>query len=87
MPRYALWLMAEVAIVGADIQEVIGSAIALALLSRGAVPLWGGVLLTGAPSCRLTYLLLLRVLVFCSLYLLPTTDLRDRWCIRISFEH
>lgn len=44
--RYALWLMAEVAIIGSDIQEVIGSAIALLLLSHGAIPLWGGVLLS-----------------------------------------
>ena len=34
MPRYALWLMTEIAIIGSDIQEVIGSAIAILLLSR-----------------------------------------------------
>ena len=34
IPRYALWLMTEVAIIGSDIQEVIGSAIAILLLSR-----------------------------------------------------
>lgn len=48
--RYGLWIMAEIAIIGSDIQEVIGSAIALLLLSRGAVPLWGGVLLSVALS-------------------------------------
>jgi natural resistance-associated macrophage protein len=32
------------------LQEVIGSAIALLLLSGGAVPLWGGVLLSVAMS-------------------------------------
>lgn len=48
--RYALWIMAEIAIIGSDIQEVIGSAIALLLLSQGAIPLWGGVLLSVAVS-------------------------------------
>jgi natural resistance-associated macrophage protein len=38
--------MAEIAIIGSDIQEVIGSAIALLLLSRGMIPLWAGVLLS-----------------------------------------
>lgn len=33
-PRIILWLMAEVAIIGSDIQEVIGSAIAINLLSN-----------------------------------------------------
>lgn len=33
-PRITLWLMVEIAIVGSDIQEVIGSAIALNLLSN-----------------------------------------------------
>ena len=35
--------MAELAIIGSDIQEVIGTAIAVSLLSGGAVPLWAGV--------------------------------------------
>lgn len=45
-PRIALWLMVELAIIGSDMQEVIGSAIALNLLSVGRIPLWGGVLIT-----------------------------------------
>ncbi|XXG56983.1 hypothetical protein AAC387_Pa03g4265 [Persea americana] len=44
--RITLWVMAEVALIGADIQEVIGSAIAIKILSHGVVPLWGGVLIT-----------------------------------------
>jgi len=40
-----LWILLEVALVGADIQETIGSAIAIALLSEGRIPLWGGCLL------------------------------------------
>ncbi|WOL12637.1 metal transporter Nramp2 [Canna indica] len=42
----ALWLMAELALIGADIQEVIGSAIAIKILSGGVIPLWGGVVIT-----------------------------------------
>ncbi|XP_067832894.1 natural resistance-associated macrophage protein 2-like isoform X2 [Heptranchias perlo] len=45
-PRIALWLMVELAIIGSDMQEVIGSAIAINLLSVGRIPLWGGVLIT-----------------------------------------
>ena len=43
--RIVLWILLEVALVGADIQETIGSAIAIALLSGGRIPLWGGCLL------------------------------------------
>ena len=48
-PRWAmllLWVMAELALIGADIQEVIGSAIALKILSNGVLPLWSGVVIT-----------------------------------------
>jgi natural resistance-associated macrophage protein len=41
-----LWIMAELALIGADIQEVIGSAIAIKILSNGFVPLWAGVTIT-----------------------------------------
>ncbi|RLN18937.1 hypothetical protein C2845_PM02G07770 [Panicum miliaceum] len=44
--RRALWLMAEVALVSADIQEVIGSAIAIKILSHGLLPIWAGVVIT-----------------------------------------
>lgn len=40
--RNILWAMAELAIIGSDIQEVIGTAIALRLLSAGTLPLWVG---------------------------------------------
>lgn len=39
-----LWIMAEIAIIGADIQEVLGSAIALQILFN--LPMWIGVLLS-----------------------------------------
>ncbi|RRT45769.1 hypothetical protein B296_00047726 [Ensete ventricosum] len=48
-PRWAtvaLWLMAELALIGADIQEVVGSAIAIKILSGGVIPLWAGVVIT-----------------------------------------
>ena len=45
-PRYVLWLMVEIAIIGSDMQEVIGTAIALYLLSLRHIPLWAGVLVT-----------------------------------------
>ncbi|KAG9160929.1 hypothetical protein Leryth_008743 [Lithospermum erythrorhizon] len=51
-----LWLMAEVALIGADIQEVIGSAIAIQILSKGVLPLWAGVVIT-ASDCFIFLLL------------------------------
>lgn len=50
VPRIILWLMVETAIIGSDMQEVIGSAIAINLLSVGRIPLWGGVLITIADT-------------------------------------
>eukprot|EP00200_Dunaliella_tertiolecta_P001465 CAMPEP_0202349806 /NCGR_PEP_ID=MMETSP1126-20121109/7141_1 /ASSEMBLY_ACC=CAM_ASM_000457 /TAXON_ID=3047 /ORGANISM="Dunaliella tertiolecta, Strain CCMP1320" /LENGTH=524 /DNA_ID=CAMNT_0048941671 /DNA_START=172 /DNA_END=1746 /DNA_ORIENTATION=- len=47
---YLLWIMAEFAIIGSDVQEVIGSAIALSLLSWGRIPLWAGALLSAVAS-------------------------------------
>ncbi|XP_050833050.1 natural resistance-associated macrophage protein 1 isoform X1 [Serinus canaria] len=46
VPRVLLWLMIEMAIIGSDMQEVIGTAIAFSLLSAGRIPLWAGVLIT-----------------------------------------
>uniref|UniRef100_A0A1I7TDS6 Protein Malvolio n=1 Tax=Caenorhabditis tropicalis TaxID=1561998 RepID=A0A1I7TDS6_9PELO len=45
-PRLVLWILVESAIVGSDMQEVIGTAISFYLLSNGAIPLWAGVLIT-----------------------------------------
>lgn len=50
-PKWAgllLWFMAEVALIGADIQEVIGSAIAIQILSNGVLPIWVGVIITAS---------------------------------------
>jgi len=45
-PRFVLWVMVEIAIIGSDMQEVIGTAIAFYLLSNGRIPLYAGVLIT-----------------------------------------
>ncbi|KAJ6404921.1 hypothetical protein OIU84_012987 [Salix udensis] len=54
--RYILWFMAEVALIGADIQEVIGSAIAIQILSNGILPLWAGVLITASDCFMFLFL-------------------------------
>ena len=43
---FFVFLVVEIAIIGSDMQEVIGTAIALYVLSNKAIPLWGGVLIT-----------------------------------------
>ncbi|XP_059630311.1 metal transporter Nramp7.2-like [Cornus florida] len=43
--KYCLWLLAELAVIAADIPEVIGTAFALNILFH--VPVWAGVLSTG----------------------------------------
>jgi len=45
---FALWIMTELAIIGSDIQEVVGSAIAFNILF--GLPLWLGCLITGADT-------------------------------------
>jgi NRAMP (natural resistance-associated macrophage protein)-like metal ion transporter len=51
-----LWVMTELAIIGSDIQEVIGSAIAINILSQGHIPLWAGVLITAADTFTFLFL-------------------------------
>mmetsp|Transcript_42797 Transcript_42797/g.81675 ORF Transcript_42797/g.81675 Transcript_42797/m.81675 type:complete len:583 (-) Transcript_42797:224-1972(-) len=48
--RILVWFLIECAIIGSDIQEVIGCAVAIEVLSNGKVPLWAGTLLTGLDS-------------------------------------
>ncbi|KAL4228559.1 hypothetical protein ACF0H5_011609 [Mactra antiquata] len=55
-PRIVLWLMMEIAIIGSDIQEVVGSAIAINLLSNKKVPIYAGVLITGADTFTFLFL-------------------------------
>ncbi|KAK4488418.1 hypothetical protein RD792_004181 [Penstemon davidsonii] len=54
--RLLLWIMAELALIGADIQEVIGSAIAIKILSHGFMPLWAGVVITALDCFIFLYL-------------------------------
>lgn len=54
--RYVLWLMAELAIVGSDVQEVIGTSLAVMLLSGGAITLWQGVLVGAVGAYALLFL-------------------------------
>ncbi|KAJ6774188.1 METAL TRANSPORTER NRAT1-RELATED [Salix purpurea] len=49
--RYCLWLLAEIAVIAADIPEVIGTAFALNILFH--IPVWVGVLCTGCSTLLL----------------------------------
>ncbi|XP_077231729.1 metal transporter Nramp7.2-like [Tasmannia lanceolata] len=49
--KYCLWLLAELAVIAADIPEVVGSAFALNILFH--IPVWSGVLLTGLTTLLL----------------------------------
>lgn len=48
--RWTLWLLIEVAIVAVDIQETVGCAQALYILSQGKVPLWAGCIIVSATA-------------------------------------
>lgn len=54
--RYSLWILTELALIGSDIQEVLGSAIGFNILSDGAIPLWGGVIITAADCFSFLFL-------------------------------
>ncbi|KAH6759194.1 NRAMP metal ion transporter 6 [Perilla frutescens var. frutescens] len=69
--KYCLWILAEVAVIAADIPEVIGTAFALNILFH--IPVWVGVLCTGCSTLLLIGLqkygvrkleLLIAILVF-----------------------
>ncbi|KAG9448503.1 hypothetical protein H6P81_008468 [Aristolochia fimbriata] len=49
--KYCLWLLAELAVIAADIPEVIGTAFALNILFH--IPVWVGVILTGFSTLLL----------------------------------
>ncbi|KAJ2726804.1 hypothetical protein GGI07_000315 [Coemansia sp. Benny D115] len=48
------WVLSELAIIGADIQEVIGTAIALHILT--GLPIWAGVVITAVDSFLFLYI-------------------------------
>lgn len=56
VPRVILWIMVEIAIIGSDMQEVIGTAIAIYLLSQKYIPLWGGTLITVVDTFTFLFL-------------------------------
>ncbi|KAK9754256.1 Natural resistance-associated macrophage protein [Popillia japonica] len=58
LPRLVLWVMIEIAIIGSDMQEVIGTAIAIYLLSSKTIPLWAGVLILITIVDTFTFLFL-----------------------------
>nr|XP_022919764.1 protein Malvolio-like [Onthophagus taurus] len=45
-PRLLVWIMVEIAVIGSDMQEVIGTGIAIYLLSNKVIPLWAGCIIT-----------------------------------------
>ncbi|XP_031503387.1 metal transporter Nramp5-like [Nymphaea colorata] len=49
--NYCLWLLAEIAVIAADIPEVVGTAFALNILFH--IPVWTGVLITGLSTMLL----------------------------------
>jgi natural resistance-associated macrophage protein 2 len=60
--RYTLWIMTEIAIIGSDIQEVIGSAIAINILTQipskgfAGIPLWIGCIITALDTFTFLFL-------------------------------
>ena len=52
--RLMVWVMIELAVIGSDIQEVLGSALALKILF--GLPLWAGVLITAADTFTFLFL-------------------------------
>ncbi|OQR74993.1 protein Malvolio-like, partial [Tropilaelaps mercedesae] len=54
--RYLLWILVEIAVVGSDMQEVIGTSIALYLLTNGRLQVYWGVIITICDT--FTFLLL-----------------------------
>ncbi|KAL9257699.1 Metal transporter Nramp2-like protein [Drosera capensis] len=54
--RVVLWGMVEVAVIAADIQEVIGTAIGVQILSRGVVPVWASVVITAVDCFAFLFL-------------------------------
>ncbi|XP_003747582.2 natural resistance-associated macrophage protein 2 [Galendromus occidentalis] len=55
-PRFLLWVLVEIAVVGSDMQEVIGTSIALYLLTNGMISVSWGVIITICDT--FTFLLL-----------------------------
>ena len=52
--RYMVWVIIECAVIGSDIQEILGSALAFQILF--GLPLWAGVLITAADTFTFLFL-------------------------------
>jgi len=48
--NYVIYVNMELAVIASDIQEVVGSGVALYLLTNGSLPVWLGCLITGADT-------------------------------------
>lgn len=51
-----LWMLIEIAIIAADIQETVGCALAISMLTDGRVPLWAGCVLVSVTAFGLLLL-------------------------------
>jgi len=54
--NYTIYVNMEIAVIAADIQEVVGTGVAIYLLSNKTIPVWAGCLITAADT--LTFLLI-----------------------------
>ena len=54
--KCVLWVLIEIAVIGSDVQEVIGSSIAINILSNGIIPLWAGTLITVCDTFTFLFL-------------------------------
>eukprot|EP00049_Salpingoeca_infusionum_P019078 m.360086 g.360086 ORF g.360086 m.360086 type:complete len:552 (-) comp18868_c0_seq1:168-1823(-) len=54
--KLTIWIMIELAIIASDVQEVIGSAIAIYFLSNGRIKLYQGCLITAADTFTFLFL-------------------------------
>ncbi|GAX73625.1 hypothetical protein CEUSTIGMA_g1076.t1 [Chlamydomonas eustigma] len=48
--RYVLWFIMELSLLAADIQETVGCALAVQILSSGTIPLWAGCLIVSVTA-------------------------------------
>jgi NRAMP (natural resistance-associated macrophage protein)-like metal ion transporter len=48
--RILLWALLEISVIAADIQETIGCALAVNLLSNDSIPLWAGCIIVSVAA-------------------------------------
>jgi len=56
VPNFLLWIMVEIAVIGSDMQEVIGTALALLIITGGYLPIWAGALITISDTFTFLFL-------------------------------